>query len=291
MTGQVAPRPVGLMLGLQCTLHPLLTNRVYREIAAPAARGAVRALADPHFKARDRWRPTPRRDDAEPGSRGPSTRSTPCSSSATLPTTSRTPRRAWRLVPGGRAAIRSTSPTTSCLADGGRAFLYLPFLNYADGNLDAVGEMLAPPIHRPGPRRRRRARRHHLRRQLPDDAPFDCGSATGPRPARPALPRPAPDPRHRPHGRSARPRRPRARLPGRRQRHRLRALGPGGPRSATTFPPAASGSSNRPTATSATIVAGEVTYEHGEPTGPLPGRLVRGPQPAPTNPRSNGATR
>ena len=32
----------------------------------------------------------------------------------------------------------------------------------------------------------------------------------------------------------------------------------------------------------ATIVAGEVTYEHGEATGPLPGRLVRGPQPAPT---------
>jgi len=33
----------------------------------------------------------------------------------------------------------------------------------------------------------------------------------------------------------------------------------------------------------ATIVAGEVTYEHGEAKGPLPGRLVRGPQPAPAN--------
>ena len=31
----------------------------------------------------------------------------------------------------------------------------------------------------------------------------------------------------------------------------------------------------------ATVVAGQVTYEHGEATGPLPGRLVRGPQPAP----------
>jgi len=30
----------------------------------------------------------------------------------------------------------------------------------------------------------------------------------------------------------------------------------------------------------ATLVAGEVTYEHGEEAGPLPGRLVRGPQPA-----------
>ena len=33
--------------------------------------------------------------------------------------------------------------------------------------------------------------------------------------------------------------------------------------------------------TLATIVAGEVTYEHGETVGPLPGRLVRGPQPSP----------
>ena len=31
----------------------------------------------------------------------------------------------------------------------------------------------------------------------------------------------------------------------------------------------------------ATVAAGEVTYENGEPTGALPGRLVRGPQPAP----------
>jgi N-acyl-D-aspartate/D-glutamate deacylase len=33
----------------------------------------------------------------------------------------------------------------------------------------------------------------------------------------------------------------------------------------------------------ATVVAGHVTYENGEATGPLPGRLVRGPQPAPVS--------
>ena len=32
----------------------------------------------------------------------------------------------------------------------------------------------------------------------------------------------------------------------------------------------------------ATIVRGEVTYEHGTPTDALPGRLIRGPQSAPT---------
>jgi N-acyl-D-aspartate/D-glutamate deacylase len=38
----------------------------------------------------------------------------------------------------------------------------------------------------------------------------------------------------------------------------------------------------------ATIVAGEVTYEEGRPTGPLPGRLVRGPQPAPDTASDGG---
>jgi len=31
----------------------------------------------------------------------------------------------------------------------------------------------------------------------------------------------------------------------------------------------------------ATVVGGEITYRNGEPTGTLPGRLVRGAQPAP----------
>jgi N-acyl-D-amino-acid deacylase len=30
-----------------------------------------------------------------------------------------------------------------------------------------------------------------------------------------------------------------------------------------------------------TIVSGEVIYENGEATGALPGKLIRGPQPAP----------
>jgi len=31
----------------------------------------------------------------------------------------------------------------------------------------------------------------------------------------------------------------------------------------------------------ATVVSGVLTYENGEPTGALPGKLVRGPRPAP----------
>ena len=44
----------------------------------------------------------------------------------------------------GRDHAGRRSPTTTCSDDGGTALLYVPFLNYADGNLDAAREMLAP---------------------------------------------------------------------------------------------------------------------------------------------------
>ena len=81
-----------------------------------------------------------------------------------------------RRTRGPRAA--RASRTTCCCADDGRAFLYVPFLNYGDGNLDAVGEMLAHPHTVVGLGRRRRPRRHDLRRQLPDHAADATGAAT-----------------------------------------------------------------------------------------------------------------
>ncbi len=52
ITAQVAPRAVGLLLGLQCTLHPMLTNPVYRSIAPLPLAERVAVLSDPAFKAR-----------------------------------------------------------------------------------------------------------------------------------------------------------------------------------------------------------------------------------------------
>jgi N-acyl-D-aspartate/D-glutamate deacylase len=52
MRAQVAARPVGVLMGLECTLHPLMTNRVYREVAELPLAERVRALADPGFKER-----------------------------------------------------------------------------------------------------------------------------------------------------------------------------------------------------------------------------------------------
>ena len=53
MTGQVAPRAVGLILGLECTLHPFLTEpRVPRDRATCRSPSGSALLRDPEFRAR-----------------------------------------------------------------------------------------------------------------------------------------------------------------------------------------------------------------------------------------------
>ncbi len=139
MTAQVAPRAIGLLLGLQCTLHPFLGNPVYREIATRPLDERVAMLRDPVFRDRvkaahdadkgrqlladfDRMFPLGDPPDYEPA---------PESSVA------------QRAARDGRDPFDLAYDLL--LADEGHAFLYAPFLNYADGNLDAAGELLAHP--------------------------------------------------------------------------------------------------------------------------------------------------
>lgn len=139
MTGQVAPRPVGLLLGLECTLHPLLTNPVYREIAARPLAARVETMRDPAFKQRvldaagapragrvidafDRVYELGDPPDYEPD---------PSSSIAS------------RAARDGREPLDLAYDLL--LEQDGHAFLYVPVLNYEDGNLDPAGEMLAHP--------------------------------------------------------------------------------------------------------------------------------------------------
>jgi N-acyl-D-aspartate/D-glutamate deacylase len=49
---QVAARPVGALLGLQCTLHPFIMNPVWREIADAPLSEQVARMSDPVTKAR-----------------------------------------------------------------------------------------------------------------------------------------------------------------------------------------------------------------------------------------------
>jgi N-acyl-D-aspartate/D-glutamate deacylase len=279
ITAQVAPRAVGLLLGLQCTLHPFLTNRVYREIAALPLAERVAVMADPGFKERvlaataeasrakrlggrlihalDRMYALGDPPDYEPD---------PATSVA---------RRAER------AGLDAHSLAYDLLLeDDGRAFLYLPMLNYGEGNLDAASEMLAHP---------------HTVVGLADggahvgticDASFPTTLLThwG---------------RDRDRGRMELPF-----LVHRQTQATARTVGlldrgvlAPGYRADLNVVDFESLTARRPTMRHdlpaggkrlvqsadgyvATVVAGQVTYENGVEAGPLPGRLIRGPQPS-----------
>jgi N-acyl-D-aspartate/D-glutamate deacylase len=282
MTGQVAPRAVGLLLGLECTLHPLLTNPVYREIAPLPLSERVAVLADPAFKDRVLAADAAQREDSKLGGRliqafhkmfelgdPPDYEPDPASSIA---------RRAER---DGRPPLDLAYDIL--LRDEGRSFLYLPSLNYADGNLDAVGEMLAHdhtvvglgdggahvgticdasfPTTLLGLWTRDRA---HGRLGLPfavQRQTRDTARTVG------LLDRGVLAPGYRADVNVIDFERLNSRRPE--MRHDLPA---GGKR----LVQAADGYV-------ATLVAGAVTYEHGVACGPLPGRLVRGPRARPNN--------
>src|SRR5262249_51451803 len=132
-------RPVGLILGLECTLHPLLTNPVYREIASRPLAERVAVMSDPAFRQRIL--------DAD--ANGPAGRLLQSFDNIFElgDPPDYEPAAARSLA--ARAANEGRDPLALAydvlLQDGGRGLLYLPVLNYADGTLDPAGEMLAHP--------------------------------------------------------------------------------------------------------------------------------------------------
>jgi N-acyl-D-aspartate/D-glutamate deacylase len=283
MTAQVAPRAVGLLLGLQCTLHPFLANPVFREIAGLPLDRQATAMADPSFRDRLVAAARARRDEGGRGGRllegfadmyelgdPPDYEPDPATSVA------------------ARAERDGVDPIDLAYdlvtADGGRAFLYVPLFNYADGNLDAAGEMLAHPHTVPGlgdggahlgticdasftttlltlwgrDRDRGRLELPYLVRQHTRDTARTVG----------LLDRGVLAPGYRGDLNVIDFDRLTARRP-----EMVHDLPAGGRR----LVQAADGYV-------ATVKAGQVTYRDGEATGPLPGRLVRGPQPAPATP-------
>jgi N-acyl-D-aspartate/D-glutamate deacylase len=147
--GQVATRAVGLLLGLQGTLNPVMANPVYREIASLDLGERVAIMAEPMFKARLLKADTGQRDTSKLGGGvvrlfdkmfvlgdPPDYEPDPDQNVAAL---------ARRQ---GRDALEFVYDTL--LQDEGRRFLYLPALNFASGNLDAVREMLLDDRTIPG---------------------------------------------------------------------------------------------------------------------------------------------
>lgn len=144
---QVAPRPVGVLLGLDLTLNPFSAHAVYREIADLPLTERVHRLRDPGFRARllaD-----------EPQTDNPFVKSMLRNFGKIFQLSDPVnyepgPERTLEAI----AAARGVSPEEVALdlmleRDGG-GMLYLPFLNYAQGTLDPILEMMESPATLPG---------------------------------------------------------------------------------------------------------------------------------------------
>jgi N-acyl-D-aspartate/D-glutamate deacylase len=143
MKAQVAARPVGVLLGLDLTLNPFSLHPDWPKGASVAEQ--ARLLADPDFVARLIANPPP------PGHAlgtallhrwGDMYRLGDAPNYEPLPETSLGAQAMRRGVPFEVVAAEWLR------ADGG--MIYVPFLNYADGDLDAVHAMLSHPDTVPG---------------------------------------------------------------------------------------------------------------------------------------------
>lgn len=274
---QVAPRPVGVLLGLELTLNPFSFHPSYKALAQAPLAERVARLSDPAVREQllsehpdspvrnlvGNWDRMHLMDPSQPDYE---------------PTADSTV--------GARARALGTSPETVALdhllANGGRAMLYVPFLNYAEGSLAPAYAMLTHAHTVPG---------------LSDggahvgmicDGSFPTSLLTHWTRDRTRGPKLALETAIRMQCADT------AKIVGLADRGRLipglRAdlnvidydrLSLKSPQVAHDLPAGGRRLIQRAEGYVATIVGGEVTYRDGEPTGALPGRLLRGAQAAP----------
>lgn len=144
---QVAGRPVGLMLGLQGSVHPLVSRPSYQPISHLPLADKVAAMRNPDFRAR-LIAEVPLPDH---------------------PFVNSLAGAYHKMFPVGERVEYEPDPATSIaaeaerlgvnpdelvydalLADEGRAFLFFPMHNYVEGNLDNVRTMITNPNTLPG---------------------------------------------------------------------------------------------------------------------------------------------
>lgn len=281
---QVATRPVGVLFGLELTINPFSSHPSYREIKALPLSERVARLRDPAFRARLLA------EEAE-NARAPGL----------------SPARAWdRIYPmqgdnpdyeptpdhsiAAIAAQRGVEPYAAALdhmLDGGegqgRGLLYLPLLNYAQNTLDPAYQMLLHDCVVPG---------------LSDGGAHVGTICDGSFPTTNLI--------HWTRDRARGPRLPLEKMVKGQCRDTAETVGLfdrgviaagyradlnvvdydrltlKAPQVAYDLPTGGRRLIQRAEGYEATIVAGQVTYRDGAPTGALPGRLLRGAQAAPT---------
>jgi N-acyl-D-aspartate/D-glutamate deacylase len=138
MRAQVASRAIGILIGLEASMNPLASSPTYQSLLDLPLAGRVVRLAEPDVKkavleeARMRW-PLERLFEL-----GDPPDYEPAASNSV----------AARAESSGRPA--NDFLYDLLLEQGGTALLYMPVLNYADGNLEAAADMLAHRFSVPG---------------------------------------------------------------------------------------------------------------------------------------------
>jgi N-acyl-D-aspartate/D-glutamate deacylase len=146
ITAQIAARPVGLLLGLELSRNPFQTHPSYRAIAQLPLAERLKRLRQPEVRAAILSETPTTTDDPlffRPNYDKMYLLGDPPDYEQPLEN-----------ALGAQARCRGCQPEAlayeAMLSDEGRGMLYVPFLNYADGNLDAVREMLSDPHSVPG---------------------------------------------------------------------------------------------------------------------------------------------
>jgi N-acyl-D-aspartate/D-glutamate deacylase len=273
MRGQVAPRPIGIIFGLTASLNPFMGRPSYMEIARLPVAERLAALREPERRARILAEPV------SPGFEGlyqrmdegrklwligdpPDYEPTPESSLAAR--AEREGREVWTLV------------YDLLLENDGRNLLYSPFANYAENNLDCCRDMLLHANTVPG------LGDGGAHVGIISDASFVTTLLT-----------------HWGRDRSRGERIPLETLVKRQSRDTAQAVGlndrgllaPGmkadlnlidfdnlrvrAPEMVHDLPAGGSRLDQKADGYLATLVSGQITYENGEPTEALPGRLIR----------------
>ncbi|MBL4635353.1 MAG: amidohydrolase family protein [Kofleriaceae bacterium] len=155
---QVAPRAIGVMLGLQATFHPFIGFPSYKKISHLPLDEQVSKMRDPEFKERLL------QEKSEPLAGDGS--SVPPLADEFLAKLDMVAMRLYRLgeTPnyepdvGSCLAAEASAKKQSVLSvvydalleQDGKALLYFPLMNYTGMNLDVVREMLTHPLALPG---------------------------------------------------------------------------------------------------------------------------------------------
>ena len=147
MRAQVCGRPVGVLLGLELTMNPFTAHPVFQEIKDKPLAEKVAALRDPDFRARLL---ASRPDPDNPFVKSLLRQFGKLFTLDAVPDYEPTADRTVEAIAKARGVSNEEAALDILLEDDGHGMLYLPFLNYAQGSLDPSYVMLKSPATIPG---------------------------------------------------------------------------------------------------------------------------------------------